>query len=1713
MQHNWESREAREKLSDAQAVLHEVRQQKFQFQENAILSKWTRVGDRCTKEFFEFHEGPRQAMSITRLTDGVQTFTTQSELESHILAFYKQLYTRDNQVEEAAYIREACLQLISQPVTSEHNQELIKPITLEEVTAAVKQLPAGKSPGTDTIPAEFYQALWEDIDGDILNFVTESIEHTHIAAELNISKIALLPKSEDRSRVQNFRPISLLNTPYKIVAKILANRMKPLLHHWILPSQTGFVPNRCILDNIFLVFEAIEWTLENYQDLSMLLLDFEKAYDRVNWTFLRQVMTRMDFHPNWVNQVMALNEYASAAIIVNGEQSQTFNLERSVRQGCPLAPYLFLLTVDVLGQMLQHPACGVKGLNLPDKSNITNQMFADDTLLFLDGTKDNMDKALTVINRFGAASGAKLNLHKSVGLWLSHHDRTWQWGEEEGMKWLLPGEVTKYLGYPFGLHIPQKEKDGKMLSQIRKHLSKWTNHPLSLAGRIMIANQVVLSSIWYFASCTDYTGKTLKIAKATVRNYIWSGKKESCARAKVKWDTAVLPIVRGGIKILDPQWQTSALPIKLLTRGLSPGYEPWKTLIRFRVAQTRQSRRGRWPAHSNWIMNARNIVKQGSALWQGVLKAWQTIQSGIEQQDPTTWDEIIWQPLYGNRFLTNEQGIQWGTDSKTNMKYWAERAIWSIKDMVRDDGNGWKPFIEQEALKRSSTAPQLYNRILRSIPWQPRPFISMQGLWIAAKEEDGSIRTIYHITKTDPIEATVYDKTSSEQLQHIANSCPLPVGQFSEVRIARCGGPRRMIIDYNPQENDDQNLTFWMWGDDWVCNLEWDPKEWQWRRIGVLPDTTILNYCTKRGYRAALKQNNHSMKVDKELEEAGYNSKVRAKFFNRIWHPYLPRKVSAMQWLILTEGLPVGAWRERVGLPNNCQICPTQDKETLPHAFKDCTEIKRVWDLFRNTRHVAGLPPSYNTWKEISRGLLNDPPGPSMEESLRWDTAAAFSITIETPWDMLRANLLWAIWCQRVEIAFREEHFHLGVILWQAWRTTIYGAMEAYKELFRHNRNEEKRQELISCFQKIWTQAEIFARLRGGDLKWNLTPHKDFLPIELGAWMTPPIRINRTSPSPDPEAEFTARADFSEQVDEFLQGIINNMGNPDPPIPAAAQDNQENYHQPAGSPRGQANAEVNHRDPPRTDEQASPQPAQHPQLAISSSPFMSPTEQRTHETYRGKENEDPSQQIHPGQHYTLPQTHIANWSRGMKSRPKRKCFKQKTREHTYPATEPSEPQHSTSDLRQQEAAVTALSDTIAPSSDHHTPVRSPSSTAEARQHNRLDTPSPLSQAQPSRTSQQRTDRLQTCTGKENRKPEARTEPTDYTPLSRKTSRPKKKCYRLKHQPTHDPMDDLPIERDLEATTSGQCSRAVKRLPQGGQHHSRPKRRCLFGPGRQGQEASLRPPGRAKPGTTNCAPTSMFRTTLTHPYWNQRMPFDKYKGIPPPPPQPNPYRFIHRKLGISEAEFDARIEQDIEDMFLEIENERRQALLESLPCGSALSKADCRKLFPRPPAPRSLRGIYYWAHDIDPPDRNADPAFDATPPTHAQSPLRHSPSARASPSSASPPLRLRATLSETLAPWASRPPPPACELLAASRPGPPGLGVLLPVPALSPAAAGALFLLFCCFLPGHRHCPVGLFPPPFFRLQAPVVPGHYEVTSPPSSGLYWLPLFNLKVLPR
>ena len=138
----------------------------------------------------------------------------------------------------------------------------------------------------------------------------------------------------------------------------------------------------------------MNWATESNQDLILLLMDFDKAYDTLSWSFLFQTMKKMGFQDTWIKWIMSLHIEENAAVLINVVKGQTFNLQHSVRQGCSLAPYLFLIAANVIAFVLQDPKYELKGLKLPNGSTIFSQLFADDTLLFLEGSPENLDKVL-----------------------------------------------------------------------------------------------------------------------------------------------------------------------------------------------------------------------------------------------------------------------------------------------------------------------------------------------------------------------------------------------------------------------------------------------------------------------------------------------------------------------------------------------------------------------------------------------------------------------------------------------------------------------------------------------------------------------------------------------------------------------------------------------------------------------------------------------------------------------------------------------------------------------------------------------------------------------------------------------------------------------------------------------------------------------------------------------------------------------------------------------------------------------------------------------------------------------------------------------------------------------------------------------------------------------------------------------------------------------
>jgi hypothetical protein len=310
--------------------------------------------------------------------------------------------------------------------------------------------------------------------------------------------------------------------------------------------------------------------------------------------------------------------------------------------------------------MLADPKHGVEGLSLPKGSLIRNQMFADDTALYLKGTSANMDRAQEVLKTFCRASGAKINWSKSAAIWASQRDKSWEWGEAEGLQWIPKGRGTKYLGIQVGFHLPPEANFAALMLTFKGKLINWSTNKLFLAGRILVSNQVLLASIWYLAACWNLDPKMCDQIRGLIRNFIWGGK-EAPVHAKVRWDTLTLLTSQGGLGVTDPKAQSKALLAKLFIRGLAPGGEPWKELVRHNADKTRLPihDKGSSSPHLHWLFAAPKLKRLKCSMWKNIVGAWLIVRPGLIKFDPSNLDEVLRQPLLETRQFSTPMEPRW----------------------------------------------------------------------------------------------------------------------------------------------------------------------------------------------------------------------------------------------------------------------------------------------------------------------------------------------------------------------------------------------------------------------------------------------------------------------------------------------------------------------------------------------------------------------------------------------------------------------------------------------------------------------------------------------------------------------------------------------------------------------------------------------------------------------------------------------------------------------------------------------------------------------------------------------------------------------------------------------------------------------------------------------------------------------------------------------
>jgi hypothetical protein len=230
---------------------------------------------------------------------------------------------------------------------------LTKPLSEAKVKATVWDCVSYKSPGPDEINFGFYKDFWEELRGDVMRFISEFHRNGRLTKGINSTFIALIPKIDSPQRLNDFRPISLVVSLYKILAKFLANRLRLVIGSVIFESQTAFVKDRQILDGVLIANEVVDEARRSKKELMLFKVDFEKAYDSVDWRYLDDVVGKMSFPVLWRKWIKECVCTATASVLVNGSPTEEFPLERGLRQGDPLSPFLFLLGAEGLNVLME----------------------------------------------------------------------------------------------------------------------------------------------------------------------------------------------------------------------------------------------------------------------------------------------------------------------------------------------------------------------------------------------------------------------------------------------------------------------------------------------------------------------------------------------------------------------------------------------------------------------------------------------------------------------------------------------------------------------------------------------------------------------------------------------------------------------------------------------------------------------------------------------------------------------------------------------------------------------------------------------------------------------------------------------------------------------------------------------------------------------------------------------------------------------------------------------------------------------------------------------------------------------------------------------------------------------------------------------------------------------------------------------------------------
>lgn len=555
-------------MQEIKQALARTKAKDMSSRKEAITAKWIQMSGKPNKDFLAKPKGTRKRignMTIDNVKDQPDLPRTDDikTILDNFVQYYAKLYAH----------KKVCPLALKRLVTNltleledEQEEILNAEITREEMLRVIIDTPSNKTPGTDRLPYECYKEIATTaapILAALGNIVTDTEQQPKSWAELLIS---VIPKEEDSYSTHKFRPISLLNTDYKLVMRIWANRLGPILAKLIGHHQRGFIPTRDGRENIINVQMIIDLINSKNEEGAVVFLDQEKAFDMVSFNTINTIFTSL----NWPQRFRSLlrtvyhKDQIVARVKANGVTSEKeFRVNSGTRQGCPLSPLIYAVVADLYNMaVISHPQ--FRGHSTAGGIFTKISAYADDTAVHLSTLADIKIYRL-LLRQYSLATGGITNFKKSEAVLLG------RWRTNPPDLGIRTVKATKYLGVIVG-NDPEMaaqailEREAKVYRQLDHWDSRLSSSPID---RVMVAKIMCLSLVWYHAGLAPGWAPALNRIEKRVQAFIWKGGIPKVAKA-----TLMMPKKDGGLGVWSLVEKANAFVtmwvVKLLTGRTNP---------------------------------------------------------------------------------------------------------------------------------------------------------------------------------------------------------------------------------------------------------------------------------------------------------------------------------------------------------------------------------------------------------------------------------------------------------------------------------------------------------------------------------------------------------------------------------------------------------------------------------------------------------------------------------------------------------------------------------------------------------------------------------------------------------------------------------------------------------------------------------------------------------------------------------------------------------------------------------------------------------------------------------------------------------------------------------------------------------------------------------------------------------------------------------------